>query len=437
MFPKRIAVILCAVSVLIAARALADLSGSYAVPLDDPAIQYATRPVSDPVSALQQRIERGEVKLQYSADFGYLPAILRNLQAPVSSQVLVFSKTSFQAARIYPRTPRALYFNDRVAVGWVRGGDVVEIASVDPRQGVVFYTLDQGESASPQIVRRDDCLQCHHNGSTLGVPGFLVRSVYPDMTGMPLFHLGTYITDHRSPIKERWGGWYVSGTHGKQTHLGNLTYDKDGNPRQDSLKNDNVATLVRYLDTGAYLSPHSDIVALMVLEHQTRMQNLITRVSYETRMALASQTALNEALKRTATEVSDSTVRRINGPADELAAYMLFAGETRLESKIAGTSTFAADFARQGPRDHRGRSLRQFDLTRRMFQYPCSYLIYSEAFDNLPEQARQRVYQRLWEVLTGRDQSPAFAHLSTEDRQAILEILTDTKRGLPEYWGSR
>jgi hypothetical protein len=172
----------------------------------------------------------------------------------------------------------------------------------------------------------------------------------------------------------------------------------------------------------------------MVLEHQSRMQNLITRVSYETRMALASQAAMNEALKRPDSEVSDSTTHRINNAADALVAYMLFAGETPLQSRIAGTSNFAAEFTKQGPEDHRGRSLRQFDLTRRMFQYPCSYLIYSEAFDHLPEQATQRIYRRLWEVLTGHDNSSTFNHLSTADRRAIYEILRDTKAGLPEYW---
>ena len=434
MLSKRNTFVVVSVAVVTAAVALAGLSGSYVVPLDDPAIQYTTRPVSDPVAKLQKRLDRGEAKLEYHPDFGYLVSVLRNLRAPVSSQVLVFSKTSFQAARIYPRMPRALYFNDGVAVGFVRGGDVLEIAAVDPSQGVIFYTLDQWRSTAPQFVRRDDCLQCHYNGSTLGVPGLLVRSVYPDMTGVPLYPRGAFITDHRSPLKERWGGWYVTGTHGKQTHLGNVVYERGNSPARDTPSGNNVTDLRRHLDTEAYLSPHSDIVALMVLEHQTRMQNLITRVAFETRMAVASQIAIDKELKRPGGELNEGTKRRIHAAADELAAYMLFAGETPIESKIAGTSDFAAEFTKEGPRDHKGRSLRQLELTRRMFQYPCSYLIYSEAFDNLPDPARDRVYQRLWEVLTGKDTSPAFAHLSMADRHAIFEILLETKRGLPGYW---
>jgi hypothetical protein len=415
---------LSALAALAAARAIADLDGSYVLPLDDWAIQYGTRPLADPVTLLQQRVRRGEAKLEYDPDYGYLPSVLCNLQAPVSSQVLVFSKTSFQAARISPRVPRALYFNDRVSVGWVKGGDVVEIASVDPRQGVIFYTLDQEKSATPKIVRRDECLQCHASGATLGVPGLVVRSVYPDVSGMPLFHVGTFITDHRSPLKQRWGGWYVSGGRDGLLHMGNAIYE-DANPPQPE---------PRRFDSGAYLSPYSDIVALMIFEHQTRMQNLITRVGWETRMALESQTALNQALNRPADEVSDSTNRRINSAADALVAYMLFADEAPLDGRIAGASGFSEEFVRQGPKDAQGRSLRQFDLTRRIFRYPCSYLIYSEAFDSLPDAARDRIYRRLWEVLADQDHSVAFARLSSVDRQTILEILLDTKPGLPEYW---
>ncbi len=128
-------------------------------------------------------------------------------------------------SRISPRVPRALYFNDKVFVGWVKGGDVVELASVDPRQGVIFYTLGQEQVATPRVVRRDECLQCHASGGLLGVPDVVVRSVYPDRTGMPLFQAGTFITDHRSPLKQRWGGYYVSGTHGSQTHMGNVVYE--------------------------------------------------------------------------------------------------------------------------------------------------------------------------------------------------------------------
>lgn len=423
MWRRTAATVLSALAVFAVGRALADLDGSYVLPLDDLAIQYASRPLTDPVTELEQRIQSGEAKLEYDADYGYLPSVLRNLKAPVSSQLLVFSKTSFQAARISPHVPRALYFNDKVAVGWVKGGDVVEIASVDPRQGVIFYTLDQEQVARPRIVRRDECLQCHASGATLGVPGLVIRSVYPDRSGMPLFHAGSFIIDHRSPISQRWGGYYVDGSLGSHKHMGNAIYQDTDPPQPEE----------RRFDAGDYLSPYSDVVALMVMEHQSRMQNLITRVGFETRMALESQAAINQALKQP-DEMSESTTRRINSAAEALVTYMLFGGEAALECPIKGASNFTVEFEKQGPRDKRGRSLRQFDLTRRMFRYPCSYLIYSESFDHLPDLAKQRVYRRLWDVLSGEDHSPAFAHLSNADRQAILEILRDTKNGLPDYW---
>ena len=109
-------------------------------------------------------------------------------------------------------------------------------------------------------------------------------------------------------------------------------------------------------------------------------------------------------------------------------------GETELTDAVRGTSSFSQEFTARGPQDQQGRSLRQFDLKTRVFRYPCSYLIYSDCFDALPEPVLERVYQRLWDVLTGEDEAEKFAHLSAADRTAILEILRDTKDGLPDYW---
>jgi hypothetical protein len=418
-----------------AAVALAGLSGSYVVPLDHEAIQYSATPVEDPVAKLEGRLQTGEAKLAFDDRSGYLRSVLKALDVPDESQVLVFSKTSFQAPRISPRTPRAIYFNDRVSVGWVKGGDVVEVAAVDPKQGVIFYTLDQDGTTKPHFERRDTCLQCHASGATLGVPGLVVRSVYPEPSGMPLFQAGSFVIDHRSPLKERWGGWYVTGTHGAEPHMGNAVVRDRARP--DKLETDgtqNVTDLGPKFDTGAYLNGHSDIVALMVLEHQTHMTNLITRVGFETRMAMHNQIALNKALGRPDNELGDSASRRINSAVEELLEYMLFTDEMAITEPIAGSSAFSKVFASAGPRDSSGRSLRDLDLTKRLFRFPCSYLVYSEAFDNLPAVARDRVYKRLHEVLTISDPGAKYARLSRTDRQAIFEILQATKKGLPGYW---
>ena len=331
--------------------------------------------------------------------------------------------------------PRALYYNDRVSVGFVRGGDVLEIASHDPKQGVVFYTVDQEQTYKPKFERADSCLQCHQSGGTLGVPGLFVSSVFPDPSGMPLFQNGTMVVNQTTPFEKRWGGWYVTGTHGKQTHRGNAVVRDRNQPDQLETEGTlNRTDLTRSFDTGAYLSPHSDIASLMVLEHQTHMINLITRVGYETRMALHSSQVINKALGEPVDQLSESTTRRINNAAEELLEYMLFTEEAPITEPIRGTSGFAEVFAKAGPRDKQGRSLRDIDLTRRLFRYPCSYMIYSEAFDSMPEAARDRILRRLREVLSGDNKNPAFKNLSPEDRQAILEILTNTKENLPAWW---
>jgi hypothetical protein len=252
---------------------------------------------------------------------------------------------------------------------------------------------------------------------------------------MPLFHAGGFVTDHRSQLSQRWGGWYVTGTHGPQRHMGNIfAEDRDHPDDLDREKGANVTDLKGRIDVENYLAPSSDIVALMVLEHQTRMTNLITRVGWEVRMALSDQKAINQALKEPEDQISDSTRRRIDNAAESLLKYTLFTDEALLEAPVKGTAPFAAEFQGQGPRDHAGRSLRELDLTRRMFRYPCSFLIYSAAFDGLPAVVRERFYRRLWEVLTGTDRTPVYGRLTASDRQSIYEILRDTKRDLPAYW---
>ncbi|PWU12498.1 MAG: hypothetical protein C5B51_00565 [Terriglobia bacterium] len=405
---------------LITAWALAErLEDTFYVPLDHPAIQYARAP-DDPVARLEKRLESGEVKLEFAPNgVGYLPSLLKQLGISTDSQILVFSKTSIQTQRISPRTPRAIYFNDDVSVGFVQGGDVLELTSLDPRQGVILYTMDTEKSAHPELTRRDDCLRCHQGAPTLGVPGILVSSVHPRTSDTRDPHGNAYLTDHRSPLNERWGGWYVTGTHGAQSHLGNNTGLVDpvqpGGPRREGTQN--ITSLDEFFDTSRYLAPASDLVALMTLEHQTRMTNLLTRIGWDTRIAEA-----------------DHKTENLNSEIEELVGYMVFADEEPLREPVAGVSTFAKTFAGRGPRDRRGRSLRDFDLKKRLFRYPLSYMIYSPAFDGLPAAARNRIYQRLYDVLAGKDRGEKFAALPAEDRQAALEIVRETKPGRPEYW---
>jgi hypothetical protein len=395
------------------------------LPNDHPAIQYAQKPQDDPIARLQQRLDSGAVKLDFSDRWSYFPAVLKYFGINLDSQVMVFSKTSFQATKISPRAPRAIYFNDQVTIGFVQNGDVVEVAAFDPKQGYNFYTLDVHKAEKPEFIRRDTCLQCHQGLGTLGVPGILVTSVYPGADGMPAFRGANLITDHRSKMDQRWGGWYVTGTHGSQVHIGNAVGHNSAQPQLlDTQGTQNLTTLERKFDTSRYLAPTSDIVALMTLEHQTRMSNLITRIGWDARMAQAEG------------KTDEATRGRLDAEIEEMVQYMVFADERLLEEPVAGVSTFTRTFPERGPRDHQGRSLRDFDLEKRLFRYPLSYMIYSAAFDAMPDQVRERVYQRLYEVLAGRDQSPAYARLAAADRRAALEILRDTKAGLPEYWSA-
>lgn len=399
--------------------ALAGLGGSFLVPLDHEAIEYTKRPTTDPITTMNAKIKAGTVKLKFQDDgTGYLQSVLRALDVPVESQVMVFSKTSFQAPRIAPRTPRALYFNDDVTVGFVQTGDVVEITSLDPNQGVIFYSLDQEEVAKPRFERRDTCLQCHQSAATLGVPGLVIRSVVSEASGYPMFQAGTKTTDHRSPLEDRWGGWYVTGkSTGK--HMGNqVAVDRD---KPESLKE-----ITARFDAGRYLTPNSDVVALMVLEHQTQMTNLLTRVNFEVRHALHHQKTMNQIFGDTMTTRSDSTKRRIREAAEELVDYLLFVEEAPLAEPIRGSSGFAEVFAKRGP-------LREFDLERRLFKVPCSYMIYSAAFDGMGNDALEAVYLRLHQVLTGKVSDARYSRLTLEDRRNILRTLQQTKKGMPAY----
>jgi hypothetical protein len=420
-------VLACAVAVVLPGVGFALLQASRES--EDEAINYLKSPANDPIASLQQKIDKGLVKLEYDSKHGYLPSVLKALGIPVSSQMLVFSKTSFQHNQISPKTPRALYFNDHTFIGWVQGGEVVEVATVDPQLGAVFYVLPQQKSGKPKFARQTyECLQCHEGAMTKGIPGHIMRSVFPRADGQPEFRAGTYLTTDQSPLEERWGGWYVTGKHGKMRHMGNVL--ATGADRPEEIDRDagaNVTKLESYFDTSPYLGKHSDIVALMVAEHETNVWNLITRANYQTRIALQYERMLNKELGRPADYRAESTMSRIRSVAEPLVQAMLFVKEAPLTDAITGTSGFSSQFQAAGPRDKAGRSLRQLDLKQRLFKYPCSFLIYSEAFDGLPPLAKEFVYRRLHEVLSGQDKSETFAHLSGDDREGILEILVDTK----------
>jgi hypothetical protein len=381
------------------------------LPVDHPAINYFQSPLDNPITRLAMETESGNVKLESGSDAtGYLQSFLKHLDIKADSQMLVFSKTSFQASRIGPDNPRAIYFNDDVAVGYVRGSDSLEVAALDPIVGTVFYAVNFNSSGKPSFARDEACLKCHQGPNTAGVPGIYVGSVIPGPSGTPLRDNTAIITDHRTEFRNRWGGWYVNAQRGEQEDRANAVAVNPSDPEtlvRESAQN--LLNLIGRFRPAGYLNSISDIVALMTFEHQTQMANLITRVGWESRTGQPPD-------------------------IDELVSYMLFAQEVPLKEPVEGISTFTSTFPRRGPRDHRGRSLRDFDLQKRIFKYPLSYMIYTAAFEALPDAVRDRIYRRLYEILSSEQSSPDFAYLSRDDRRNIIEILRDTKTDLPAYW---
>jgi len=394
------------------------------LPHTNPAIRYFEGPTEDPVARLAKSLDAGKVQLDFRpGGMGYLPSLLKHLDIHADSQALVFSKSSFQAPKISPRNPRAIYFNDEVAVGFVPGGAGFEVAALDAKQGVIFYRFATDASGKPHFTRGEVCLKCHQGPSTLGVPGMFIGSVFPNADGMPARN-GAIVTDHRTPFEDRWGGWYVNAAGGEQRDRANAVA---GNPAEPDVLDtglaigggrQNLTHLAGRFNAASYLTPVSDIVALMALEHQTQMANFLTRLGWEARIGA----------------LEGKTAAQLDADIEATVAYMLFLDEAPLREPIAGVSTFAKTFPRRGPRDPRGRSLRDFDLRTRLFRYPLSYMIYSAAFEGLPDEVRERIYRRLFDILSGRDGSAKYAGLKAEDRSAILEILAKTKPNLPNWW---
>lgn len=388
-----------------------------------PAIAYAEAPTSDVVGELARKVGEGAVRLRFDEKSGYLLSVLEALRIPIESQSVVFSKTSLQAHFIGPTNPRALFYSDEVSVGFIRNAPLLEIAALDPRQGVVFYAIEQRQTERPLIARGDSCTSCHESRNTLDVPGLLARSMGIGSGGVTQPQLGNYVSDHRSPFDERWGGWFITGKTGSARHMGNAWLVGDSAAGKSSGSPKSLASLEGQFDLAGYPSRYSDVAAVMVLDHQVGMTNLLTRVGWETRIALDHQ--------KKHPQEKQAAERLIAADARELADYMLFVDEAPLPGKFESTSGFQANFEAIGPQDSRGRSFRQLDLGKRLLRYPCSYMIYSRAFDALPGAAKNAVYTRLWDVLSGKDKAPKYAKLSAADRAAIVSILLETKTDLP------
>lgn len=403
-------------------------------------IDYTDTASGNAISAMAGKLESGELSLSWDGNRGYFDSLLDALDIDPGSQVLVFSGTSLQNEHISPATPRSIYFNDETYVAWVQNSNIVEMAATDNDKGLVFYLFHNEREENERFERTNQsCLVCHDSAGTMGggIPELMVLSGIYSRSGSPLAQAaGGHNTTDSTPLIERWGGWYVTGQHEGQPHLGNVMLPgKEALDRVNQFRHGSIDTLEgrEWLDTEPYLRSTSDIVALLVLEHQMTVQNRLTylrfkvpavlqRIGEEKARDAPDWSSLPEPAQKALTRMHENVVRRL-----------LFVGAAPYEAPVSGNEDYQNWFEARGPQDAEGRSLRQLNLETRLLEYPLSYLIYSEAFNTLPGFSKDYICQRLAEVLEGRDDSDAFSHLTGGQREAILSILLDTRPEIEAY----
>jgi hypothetical protein len=377
-------------------------------------IFYSKTEATDPVALLSKtlRANRALGWKTFHPEFGYLPAILEMLNVPASSQMLVFSKTSLQRNHISPSNPRALYFSDNIYVGYIPGAPELEIAAVDPNLGTVFYSVNQDKDEPIRFKRSNDCLSCHAAPRSMGIPGFLVRSIETQSTGEIVPATDIDPIAHFTPIKQRWGGWYVNQMPASWFHRGNTPGQIDASSETAKKLFYDLSKSTRYPTLGSHP------MALLVHDHQTHMHNYITRLHMDAQKSIADY----------------GRVRYLDNQIRAFLRYLLFTEEIPFPSPLPPSQAFLADFQKNAKRDAKGRSLKDLDLRTRLFRYPCSFLIDSDAFRSLPAELRQMIMERLHAILTNKEPHPDFARMPTVDRQAVFEILRDTVPDLTVGW---
>ncbi|NQV24849.1 MAG: hypothetical protein HQ518_10820 [Rhodopirellula sp.] len=410
------------------------------VPYGREPVDYFGKESGDAVAELGRQLASGKARLNADAQSGYLLSVLELLGVPLESQILVYSKTARAPELVSPKTPRAIFFNDEVSVAWIPESRELELTAVDPVKGVNFYTLSQpldasdpsraeskanfkgsnsaGNNAAPKFLRRDRCLACHAGRSSLEVPGLLLRAFQTDRTGKPI--VGFSRVTHDMPYRQRWGGWYVTGTPASVVHRGNLIGEAD-NIRQKSEPSFAVTLqdFSQHFDVDGYPYSSSDFVAHLVFAHQAHGTNLLIRAGMEARL------------------------NRRSDVESQLVRYLVFADAPPLDlspadaASVRKQSEFAASFVKRGPRDEDGNSLRDLSLVDGVFKYRLSFLIGSRLFDKLPEECRSRLLSRLWTGLNSENSektSEAFSHLGQEERTQIVSLVRATVPRLPACW---
>ena len=395
---------------------------------------YFTRKPQDPMSLLMEKIDAGEVTITEENGKPLVERLLRELKLDKDTQVLVFSKTSLQKRAVSYRNPRAIYFNESVYLGWMPNGRV-EVASFDPEIGPLFYFQRQlDDTRSRLFVRTRSCLGCHAGNATNFIPGSLGRSVYPDRTGRVLKGIEDYRrSGHHIPLQDRYGGWFVSGQHGKMRHMGNsIATREDGQVTIDRKRFANLEKLDQFFPTDSYLAPGSDIAALLVFDHQVTMHHRLVEATYRARQALFDS-KLDPMETDVAKLAAGRSIREFTEGVDKVIDYMLFREEIALP-KVSCDANFRRAFTANKRTDKGGYSLKDLRLDGRIFEHRCSFMIYSPSFEHMPPMLRGAIYDRLHQILTAQAPVKGFEHLGAEERTRIFEILRETKKDLPAKW---
>ncbi|MCE9518065.1 MAG: hypothetical protein K8R87_00620 [Verrucomicrobia bacterium] len=383
-----------------------------------PPHNYWTQPPRDRFTKLFEQVKSGSMKLDERTPNAYLSSLLRALEIPLSSQLLVFSVTSLQSNLISPTNPRALYFNEDTYVGYVPGGRI-EIASFDPELGAIFYIfqIPRGGEA-PLLDRSNRCFNCHAGSFSHHVPGLFVESVISGDNGGPLVGFRREASGHGVPFAERYGGWHVTSKLDFPTKANTL-----GDYYQGKLTTrPNPPGAI--FDLQNYLVPTSDIVPHLIHEHQVGFTNRVIEANYSAREKFAAGQG----------KLASADTAALNDLATGLVRYILFADEAKLPAPVQGEETFLRDFTGVKKASATGLSLRELDLMTRLLKHRCSYMIYSSLWDGMHPFIKQSVEAKLWNALKENSPDPAFAYLPTTEKRAIRQIIKETKPGLPSWW---
>ena len=386
--------------------------------IDAPPHNYRERTPRDRFTRLKDDFESGKIETDRSSEKAFVLSVLRALDIPASSQMLVFSTTSLQLSLISPSNPRALYFNEDVYLGYVPGGRI-EIVSLDPELGGIFYIFDiPRDSRALRIERSERCMNCHAGEDTGNVPGLVIKSVVPGPAGGSLTAYRIERTGHGIPFEDRFGGWHVTGRHGISNHWGNLT----GRMKAGELTKIANPPGERF-DFARYPAGTSDILPQLLHEHQAGFVNRVVEASYRARTALHA-----------GKELTPAQSAELEEQARVVTRYLLFADEAPLPpGGVEGDADYRTDFLRTR-RAAGGVSLKDFDLRTRLFKHRCSYMIYSPVFAGLPGEMKQRIYRRLGEALGGNAE---YAYLPAAEKRAIRDILKATLTDLPRDWPAK